>query len=110
MAVRSDYESERPFIATVKTRFMPAQMVPLYNRAIAQWTRPGPGRTAAQRNAPVIDRFFESKREALSWANAHPHFMTVRVVTIDKLGSYPRAVASRSAPDSCDQPQRSDKQ
>ena len=38
------------------------------------------GRTAAQRNAIVIDRFFETKRQALSWANAHPQFMTVRVV------------------------------
>jgi len=36
-------------------------------------------RTAAQRNAIVIDRFFESKAAALSWAGAHPQFMTVRV-------------------------------
>ncbi|HWY40528.1 MAG TPA: hypothetical protein VNX27_07005 [Chthoniobacterales bacterium] len=37
------------------------------------------GRTAAQRNAIVIDRFFESKQAALAWSNAHPQFMTVRV-------------------------------
>jgi 3D (Asp-Asp-Asp) domain-containing protein len=37
------------------------------------------GRTASQRNAIVIDRFFESRREALSWASAHPQFMTVWV-------------------------------
>lgn len=37
-------------------------------------------RTAAQRAAIVIDRFFESKEAALSWSDAHPHFMTVRVV------------------------------
>jgi hypothetical protein len=37
------------------------------------------GRTTAQRNAIVIDRFFESKQAALAWSNAHPHFMTVRV-------------------------------
>ncbi len=36
-------------------------------------------RTAAQRDALVIDRFFESKEAALSWSKAHPQFMTVRV-------------------------------
>jgi 3D (Asp-Asp-Asp) domain-containing protein len=36
-------------------------------------------RTAAQREALVIDRFFESKEAALSWAEAHPQFMTVHV-------------------------------
>ncbi|HST31267.1 MAG TPA: hypothetical protein VLK27_10570 [Chthoniobacterales bacterium] len=36
-------------------------------------------RTAAQREAIVIDRFFESKDAALSWSNAHPQFMTVQV-------------------------------
>src|ERR1700730_8530861 len=36
-------------------------------------------RTAAQRDALVIDRFFESKESALSWSKAHPQFMTVRV-------------------------------
>jgi 3D (Asp-Asp-Asp) domain-containing protein len=39
----------------------------------------GCGRTAVQRNAIVIDRFFESKQAALAWSNAHPQFMTVRV-------------------------------
>ena len=39
------------------------------------------GKTSSQRNAPVIDRYFESKREALAWANANPHFMTVQVVS-----------------------------
>ncbi len=38
------------------------------------------GRNAAQKNAIVIDRFFESKQAALSWSNAHPQFMTVRIV------------------------------
>src|SRR4029079_8711386 len=36
-------------------------------------------KTAAQLTAPVIDRFFETKKQALAWAAAHPHFMTVRV-------------------------------
>ena len=38
------------------------------------------GRTPAQKNALVIDRFFESKQEALEWSDAHPHFVTVRVI------------------------------
>ena len=37
------------------------------------------GRTAAQRNAIVIDRFFHSKETATAWASAHPHFMIVRI-------------------------------
>lgn len=37
------------------------------------------GRTVVQRNAVVIDRFFESKEAALSWAGSHPQFMTVRI-------------------------------
>jgi hypothetical protein len=38
------------------------------------------GRTVYERNAAVIDRFFEAKREALSWATRNPLFMTVRIV------------------------------
>jgi hypothetical protein len=38
------------------------------------------GRTALQRAAVVIDRFFESKEAALAWERSHPHFMTVHVV------------------------------
>src|SRR6266480_1417753 len=38
-------------------------------------------RTAAERNAIVIDRFFDTKQKALAWAKGHPHFMTVRIVT-----------------------------
>ena len=39
------------------------------------------GRNAAERNAIVIDRFFDTKQKALAWANAHPHFMTVGIQT-----------------------------
>jgi 3D (Asp-Asp-Asp) domain-containing protein len=38
------------------------------------------GQTISQRNAIVIDRFFESREAALAWERSHPHFMTVRVV------------------------------
>lgn len=37
------------------------------------------GRTALERSALVIDRFFETKQQALSWANRNPYFMFVRV-------------------------------
>src|SRR5881392_4164690 len=40
------------------------------------------GRTAAERNAIVIDRFFNTKQKALAWAKAHPRFMTVRILTL----------------------------
>jgi 3D (Asp-Asp-Asp) domain-containing protein len=39
------------------------------------------GRTAAERNAIVIDRFFDTKQKALAWAKTHPHFMTVGILT-----------------------------
>ena len=38
------------------------------------------GRTAIEKNAVVIDRFFETKGQALAWANSHPHFIPVRVM------------------------------
>jgi 3D (Asp-Asp-Asp) domain-containing protein len=39
------------------------------------------GRTASERNAIVIDRFFETKQQALSWARRNPYFMFVRIST-----------------------------
>ena len=39
------------------------------------------GRSASERDAIVIDRFFYTKQKALAWVKAHPHFMTVRVRT-----------------------------
>jgi 3D (Asp-Asp-Asp) domain-containing protein len=39
------------------------------------------GRNVAERTALVIDRFFDAKEKALAWAKAHPHFMTVRILT-----------------------------
>ncbi len=38
------------------------------------------GRNPRERSALVIDRFFETKQQALCWAKAHPQFMTVRIV------------------------------
>ena len=42
------------------------------------------GRTAAERNAIVIDRFFHTKQTALAWEGAHPHFMMVRIRATEK--------------------------
>jgi hypothetical protein len=41
------------------------------------------GRNVAERNAIVIDRFFDSRERALAWQDAHPHFMMVRVQTAE---------------------------
>jgi hypothetical protein len=41
------------------------------------------GRTNVERNAIVVDRFFDTRQRALAWENAHPHFMMVRVQTRD---------------------------
>lgn len=52
-------------------------------------------RTSAQRDALVIDRFFDSKAAALSWADSHPQFMTVRVQSADSA----RRLAQTITPD-----------
>lgn len=41
------------------------------------------GRNATERNALVIDRFFETKQQALNWARRNPYFMFVRVTPPD---------------------------
>jgi 3D (Asp-Asp-Asp) domain-containing protein len=57
------------------------------------------GRTASQLKAIVVDRFFETKREAMAWTNAHSEFMMLRVVP---RGSHseptePEAITTKSA-------------
>jgi 3D (Asp-Asp-Asp) domain-containing protein len=42
------------------------------------------GRNSIQKNALVIDRFFATKRDAVVWSNAHPQFITVRVIAPEK--------------------------
>jgi 3D (Asp-Asp-Asp) domain-containing protein len=37
------------------------------------------GRTDLERSALVIDRFFETKSQALAWASSHPIFMAIKV-------------------------------
>jgi len=58
------------------------------------------GRTASERNALVIDRFFETKQQALRWANRNPYFMLVRVSPPDFRSPSipPRQAAPRGIP------------
>jgi 3D (Asp-Asp-Asp) domain-containing protein len=46
------------------------------------------GRNATERNAIVIDRFFDTKERALAWAKANPRFMMVRVWAPDTEAAY----------------------
>jgi 3D (Asp-Asp-Asp) domain-containing protein len=54
------------------------------------------GRTALERNALVVDRFFETKQQALGWARRNPTFMLVRVSPPDFRTS-PRSALQRTA-------------
>lgn len=47
------------------------------------------GRTTQEKNAIVIDRFFETKRQALAWAKTHPMFMPVRVLAPNRAANAP---------------------
>jgi hypothetical protein len=38
------------------------------------------GRNAAERNAVVVDRYFETKSQAVAWERSHPHFIKMRVL------------------------------
>jgi hypothetical protein len=49
------------------------------------------GRNAAERNAVVVDRYFETKSKAVAWEKSHPHFMKARVLS-------PTAVVSKKNP------------
>ena len=48
------------------------------------------GRSAAERNAIVIDRFFDTKQKALAWAKANPDFMVLQVCPPDAEASLRR--------------------
>ena len=51
------------------------------------------GRNAAERNAVVVDRYFETKSQAVAWEESHPHFMKMRV-----LGPRPALAISEKSP------------
>lgn len=58
------------------------------------------GRTSYERGAIVVDRFFETRRQAMTWSNRNPQFMTVRVVSADTrlIAQRPAAVAINTQP------------
>jgi len=60
------------------------------NRKAARLT----GRSEAERNAVVIDRYFETKSQAMAWEKSHPHFMRARVLTPGMAS----AISKKSAP------------
>jgi hypothetical protein len=39
------------------------------------------GRNRHERRALVVDRYFETKEQALAWERTHPHFMTLRILS-----------------------------
>ena len=71
------------------------------------------GRTVYERNAIVIDRFFETKSQALSWAQRNPPFITVRVVrpqhATPALSVQPSSRRVLGAPSTLDKPKPSDR-
>src|SRR6266513_228206 len=48
------------------------------------------GRNATERNAVVVDRYFETKSQAVAWEKSHSHFMKVR-------GLSPGAIVSKKS-------------
>jgi len=38
------------------------------------------GRTVAEKSAIVIDKFFETKQQALQWERCHPMFLSVQII------------------------------
>lgn len=56
------------------------------------------GHTEAERGAIVIDRFFETKEQALAWAKANPHFMKLRILTPSDQSAIARNEAAHFVP------------
>ena len=56
------------------------------------------GRCKAECNAVVVDRFFETKRQALAWEKTHPPFMMVRVVPPLRLSPQQQRIAAEKYP------------
>jgi hypothetical protein len=52
------------------------------------------GRNRAEREAMVVDRYFETRSQALTWEKSHPHFMTIQIVTPGKA----KAVVNKAPP------------
>src|SRR5437660_1789558 len=51
------------------------------------------GHNEAERSAVVVDRYFETKSQAVTWEKSHPHFMKMRI-----LGPRPALAISKKSP------------
>src|SRR5437764_8205131 len=56
------------------------------------------GRNRAEREAMVVDRYFETKSQALAWEKSHPHFMKIQIVTPGKAKALANKVPPRPLP------------
>jgi len=54
----------------------------------------GSGRNRAEREAMVVDRYFETRSQARAWEKSHPHFMQIQIVTPEKA----KAITHNSPP------------
>jgi 3D (Asp-Asp-Asp) domain-containing protein len=66
------------------------------------------GRNESQRNALVIDRFFDSRAEAVAWSDAHPQFMEVRILSPGS-DSEPKEPITKKVAEENSPPLKSDK-
>ncbi len=66
------------------------------------------GRNESQRGALVIDRFFETRAEAVAWSNAHSEFMKVRILSPGS-DAEPKEVVTSKIAEENSPPLKSDK-
>ncbi len=53
-------------------------------------------RSSTQRSALVIDRFFETREQAMGWQRSNPQFLSVRIVSANDKGRTVGAAAVKS--------------
>jgi hypothetical protein len=56
------------------------------------------GRNRAEREALVVDRYFETRSQALAWEKSHPHFMKIQIVTPGRVKAVPNNSPPPPAP------------
>jgi len=53
------------------------------------------GQNRAEREAMVVDRYFETRSQARAWEKSHPHFMEIQIVTPEKAKAVAAKIPSR---------------
>jgi hypothetical protein len=56
------------------------------------------GRNRAEKEALVVDRYFEARSQALAWEKLHPHFMKIQIVAPGKVKAVSNNSPARPAP------------